>query len=424
MNENANTAKKKMPLLTKILIGFVLGILAGIILGERILVVKPVGDLFLRLLRMLVVPLVFSSLVVGVASMQDIKKMGRIGIRTLVIFLITTAIAIVIGLFLANLIQPGVGTDLSFGGLIAQDVTPPSLSDTLLNIVPINPVESLANAQMLQIIAFALFLGIALVYIGELGKPLLNVINSLAEAMYKLTEIVMKFAPFGVFSLISAVVGAQGMQVLLPLLKLTITVYLGCIIHIILVNGLLTVGVFGKANPIKFFKGFAPAMIFSFVTASSAGTLPVSMKNAQENLGIPKEISSFVQPLGATINMDGTALYQGICAVFVAQIVGIDLTITQQLTVLLTALLASIGTAGVPGSGLIMLTMVLTSIGLPAEAIGLVAGIDRILDAARCVPNVTGDAATALVNAHIEGELDREVFNSTGKINKAKASVD
>lgn len=282
----------------------------------------------------------------------------------------------------------------------------PSIIETLLNIVPSNPIKAMVDVNMLQIIVFALFLGIAITLIGDKGKPVLNFFESLAEVSYKIVALIMSYAPIGVFGLIVPVVAANGPAVLLPLLKVIITVYIGVALHAVLVYSSL-VYIFAKMNPLKFFKGASPAMVVAFTTSSSSGTLPVTMESVEKNLGVPKTISSFVLPLGATINMDGTALYQGVCALFIAQVFGIHLTLAQQMVIILTATLASIGTAGVPGAGLIMLTMVLQSVGLPLEGIALIAGIDRVLDMARTCINVTGDMAGAVVVAASEGELQK-----------------
>ena len=403
--------KKKLSLMAKILIGFALGIVAGLVFSEQILWVKPIGDLFIRGLRMMVVPLIFSSLVVGVASLNDINKMGRIGGRTILLVLITTACSTCIGMFLAITMQPGAGMEAPAAMPGAVKVASTSFATTLVNMVPINPIESMAQGSVLQVIVFAVILGIAIVIAGDRAKPLYNMLEGLAEAMYKVVDIVFIIAPYGVFALIACVVGTHGSAVLFPMLKLIVCVYLGCIITLIFINGLFTVGLLGKCNVWTFFKHFAPAMLFSFVTASSAATLPVSMRCAQQGMGVSKRVSSFVQPLGATINMNGTSLYQGICAIFVAQMMGLDLTLMELGIIVFTAVLAAVGTAGVPGAGLVMLTMVLTSIGLPVESVAIVAGVDRLLDAARCVPNVTGDAAMALAIARGEGELDKDVFD-------------
>ena len=398
---------KKLSLATRIFIGLVLGVLTGLLLQSSPEVattyIKPLGNLFLNLIKMIIVPLVLSSLVVGSASTGDVGKLGRIGIKTLIYYLVTTALAVILGLFLANLINPGHGLSIPLDST-AEAREAPSIVETLLNIVPTNPIQAMAEANMLQIIFFALFLGIGITLVGDKAKPLLSFFDSLAEVSYKIVAIIMAFAPIGVFGLIAPVVAEHGASALLPLLKVIIAVYIACFLHVALVYS-TAVYFSAKMSPVTFFKGAAPAMMVAFTTSSSSGTLPITMKCAEENLGVPKSISSFVLPLGATINMDGTALYQGVCALFVAQVYGIELSIAQQLTVVLTATLASIGTAGVPGSGLIMLTMVLQSIGLPLEGMVLVGGIDRILDMARTCINITGDMAGAIIVSATEGEL-------------------
>ena len=403
--------KKRMPILLQIAIGFALGIAAGLVFGQSILIIKPFGDLFIRLLRMLVVPLVFSTLTVGMVSIGDIRKMGRIGARFLILMCFTTVLSTAIGLGLALTLKPGVGVSLELPAVSEVNIQTPSILVTILEMVPLNPVEALAKASMLQIIVFAVLLGLSMITIGKKAQPFHDMLNSLADIMYKMTDIVILYAPYGVFALISSVVGAQGAQVLLPMLKLIVTVFLGSVITVVFVNCGLTVAVLAKMNPWKFFKYYSPAALFQFVGASSSATLPISLMCTQEKMGVSKRISTFVQSLGATVNMNGTSLYQGICTVFVAQLMGIHLTIAQLLTVVLTALLAAIGTAGVPGAGLVMLTMVLTSIGLPVEAIALIAGVDRILDSMRGVPNVVGDAAMALAIAKWEGEVDMEIWD-------------
>jgi len=275
--------------------------------------------------------------------------------------------------------------------------------DTILEMVPTNPFVSFQEMNMLQIIVFALFFGLGITLIGKAAQPAYDFINAVAEIMYKLVGIIMEFAPFGVFGLIAQTVGAHGVDVLLPLFKVILAVYLGCILHALAVySG--SVALFSPISPLRFFRTMMPATLVAFSSCSSSGTLPVTMKAAEE-LGVSKSVSSFVLPLGATVNMDGTALYQGVCALFIAQAYGLELSLAQQLTIVLTATLASIGTAGVPGAGLVMLTMVLTSVNLPLEGLALVAGIDRILDMARTAINVTGDGAAAVVVAATEGEL-------------------
>lgn len=411
---------KKMQLTTKIFIGLALGIVVGIILQPNPEVannyIKPFGTLFLNLIKLVIVPLVFSSLVVGACSMDDVRKLGRIGGKTVAYYMLTTAFAVTIGLILANVTNVGGGFSIPVDAKV-EIAEAPNVVDTLLNIIPSNPLKALVDGNMLQIIAFALIIGAGIIGIGEKGKNLQSFFDSFAEVMYKIIAVIMNFAPIGVFALIVPVVAVNGPSVLLPLLKLIIVVYAACALHAILTYS-LTVWGFGKVTPLQFFKGVAPAMVFAYTTASSSATLPINMKRCQENLGVPKSICSFTLPLGATINMDGTAIYQGVCAFFIAQIYGLELTLSAQLTIILTATLASIGTAGVPGAGMIMLGMVLQSVGLPIEGIAIIAGVDRILDMMRTMINITGDAACSVIVAATEGELDRSVYEKSASVSK------
>lgn len=399
---------RKIGLLTQILIAFVLAIIVGVIVGPSIEVVKPLGDLFLRLIKFIIVPLVLASLVIGIAGTGDIKRIGRMGGITFAYYLITTAIAVLIGLILANIFKPGSGLNLTISEEAAEPKEVPGAIDTLLNIIPTNPIQSLVDANMLQIIFFALFLGVAIALVGDRAKPVYDFFDGLAEIMYKITHIVMKVAPIGIFGLIAPVVGQYGASVLLPLIKLILVVYIGCILHALIVYS-SSVKFLANYSPVKFFKGILPASLVAFSSSSSSATLPITIQNTEENLGVSKKVSSFVLPLGATINMDGTALYQGVCVLFIAQFLGVDLSFTQQLIIVLTATLASIGTAGVPGAGLIMLTMVITAVGLPLEALALVAGVDRVLDMIRTSINVTGDASAAVV---VQAFEDKQGANS------------
>ncbi|MCL1059953.1 dicarboxylate/amino acid:cation symporter [Shewanella gelidimarina] len=400
-----------VPLWLQILIGMLLGILTGVGFGEQATVLKPIGTLFVNTIKMLIVPLVFCSLIVGVTSMQDTAKMGRIGFKSFAFYLGTTSIAIAVGLAVGHFLQPGKGLGMVAGPSDTVVKATPSVMETLINIVPTNPIAALASGQILQVIVFAVALGVALVLIGDHGKPAIKVFESLAEAMYKLTDMVMKLAPYGVFGLMAWVAGEYGVGMLMPLIKVIVAVYIGCFLHIVGFYSIVLI-VFAKLNPLQFFKGIRNAIAVAFTTSSSAGTLPVSMKCANEYLGVNKKISSFVLPLGTTINMDGTALYQGVTALFVAQAFGIDLSWVDYITIILTATLASIGTAGVPGAGLVMLTLVLTTVGLPLEGVALIAGIDRILDMARTVVNVSGDLVATTVIAKSEGELNIEHYNA------------
>lgn len=400
-----------MPLIWKIGIGFIVGIILGFLIGPiagnpfiadyLLPLLNLVGQIFLALLKMLIVPLVFASIVTGAASIGDTKALGRIGVKTIALYLATTVVAIVIGLVLGNALQPGLG--LSIAGVQGEAKAGASMMEVILGIFPSNPLKALVDGVMLQVIVFALFLGVAASLIGEKGQAFLRFNESLAEVMYKVTAFVMKFAPYGVFALIAVTAAKYGPALIGPFAKVILAVYVGCALQAIFVySGLITVAV--RRSPMWFFRGVREAMLGAFVTRSSSGVLAISMRNAQENLGVSEKISSFVLPLGATVNMDGTALYQGVCALFVAQAFGIHLSIGAQIGILITATLASIGTAGVPGAGLIMLSMVLTSAGLPIEGIGLVAGIDAVLDMARTCINVTGDLCVSAVVATSEGE--------------------
>ncbi|MGI9334754.1 MAG: dicarboxylate/amino acid:cation symporter [Gammaproteobacteria bacterium] len=402
----------RLVLWQKIIIGLVAGLIVGSLVGEDIATtwLKPVGTLFINLIKMLIVPLIFSSLVVGLCSMDDIKRMGRIGAKTFAIYLCTTAVAITIGLAIGTVLQPGAGVEL--GGAVAMEAKEvPSFVDTLIDIVPKNPAAAFNAGNVLQIIFFALMLGIAINMAGEKGKPLARFFESFAEVMYRLTDIVIAFAPIGVFGLMAWVAGKFGPDVLLPLGKIIAGVYVGAIVHSVVILG-GSILVFAKLSPVRFFKGITSAQAVAFTTTSSSGTLPVTLECVQRNLGVSRPVSSFVLPLGATINMDGTALYQGVAALFIAQAYGVDLSTGAYITIILTSTLASIGSAGVPGAGLIMLTLVLTSVGLPLEGIALIAGIDRILDMARTTVNVTGDAMVSVLISKGEGDLDLETYNT------------
>ena len=413
----------RLQIYTKIFIGLLAGVLFGILanlLGFSDFVsdyIKPVGTGFIRLISMIVVPLVFASLLVGTASLNDIRKLGRIGGKTLIYYLCTTVIAIAIGLFLANVFKPGIGISEETqerlldsraddtGKAIETALKRISIRDTLLGIIPKNPVKAFTEGNMLQIIFFAIMLGIALTLIpNQRAGPVINFFQALNDAIIQIVHIIMKLAPYGVFALIATVVSDFGLGILFALIKYALVVIGGLILHSVLVYG-SAIRMFSKLRVMDFFKGMRPAMLIAFSSSSSSATLPVTMECAEQNLGVPNEVCSFGLPLGATINMDGTALYQGVSVVFIAQVFGMDLTIGQQLTVVLTATLASIGTAGAPGVGMIMLAMVLTSIGIPLEGIALVLGPERIVDMCRTAVNITGDAACAVVVASSEGQL-------------------
>ncbi|HSP21635.1 MAG TPA: dicarboxylate/amino acid:cation symporter [Planococcus sp. (in: firmicutes)] len=404
---------KKKSLTFKVIAGLILGAITGLLINLlapdafnnfNTYLFVPLGQIFLSLISMLVVPLVFFSIILGTSGLGDPAKLGRIGFKTITYFLVTTTIAIVIGLGLAAVVQPGLAGDFDLEAAEFDSAEAPSVAETLLNIIPKNPLEALTNGNMLQIIVFAVFIGLALTALGERTRGIVNLVEQGNDIMMYLVGIVMKFAPYGTFGLIATAIGSQGLSAIKAMSAYMAVVVAALFIHAAFTYG-GTIWLLAKKNPIWFFKKFAPAMSVAFSTSSSTATLPVSMDVAQKHLGVPKSISSFVQPLGATINMDGTAIMQGVATMFIAQAYGVDLTMAQLATVVLTAVLASIGTAGVPGVGLIMLAMVLGSVGLPVAGIGLVLGIDRLLDMTRTAINISGDAACAVYVT--ETEKDR-----------------
>lgn len=390
-----------MNLSVKILISLVLSVVVGLMAGVDGLPfikwwIAPVGTIFINLIKMVIVPIVFTSLVVGMTSLGDLKKLGRIGIKTIFIYLFTTAIAIVIGFIVAGIIHPGIGLEMTAGDAVKVKEAP-SIMQVLVAMVPTNPVASMAKADILPIIIFALFVGVGILQVGgKKSQLLIDWFDAAAEVSYKIINMVMQFAPIGVFCLLLPVVAENGPKVLLPLLSVIACMALGSVIHAVAVYSSMA-RIWGNTSPLKFFRGMSEAILIAFTTCSSAATLPINMKNCQEKLGCSRDITSFVLPLGATINMDGTAIYIGVCSLFIANVYGIDLTMAQMGMIILTGTLASIGTAGVPGAGLIMLSMVLLSVGLPMEGLALVAGIDRILDMFRTTVNITGDAAVTCV---------------------------
>lgn len=401
---------KKMNLAVQILIALVLGAIVGIILNitspslfEKLdgLLFSPLGTIFLNLIKMLIVPLVFFSIAVGVANIGDPKKLGRIGAKTMIFFLTTTAIAIIVGISLALVFKPGEVGSFNTEGLSYEATEAPPASETLLGIIPANPIEAMASGSMLQIIFFALFIGLGLSFLGEKTTTVQRFFEQANELMMFLVTLVMKVAPFGTFGLIASAVGSQGFSALKAMLLYMVVVLLALAVHFFIVYG-GALKFMAKQNPLKVWKTYIPALTVAFSTSSSSATLPVGMNIAQKQLGVPKSISSFVQPLGATINMDGTAIMQGVATIFIAQVFGIDLTIPQMAMVVLTAVLASIGTAAVPGAGLIMLAMVLESVGLPVEGIALIIGVDRLLDMTRTMANSMGDLTCALYVAESE----------------------
>ena len=403
--------KKKMGLGLKILLGMVLGIVVGAILWAILGVdkaneiatayIKPFGDIFVNLLKYIVVPLVLLSIMDGVISMGDIGKVGKIGWKTVVYFLCTTSIACVIGLVVANLFK-GSFRVLEMAEDAAYEAKTANIVDTIKGIFPSNFIDPLLQSSMLQIIVISLFFGCGILVAGEKGKPAANVVMSFNEVTQKVMSFILAVSPIGVFCLMTWVVSNQGPKILGDLGLVLLAAYIGYIIHVVLVYT-LSVKVFAKMSPLKFFKGVLPAAIFAFTSTSSVASLPVS-KECCDEMGVENDISSFVLPLGATINMDGTAIYQAVCAVFIACCYGVQLTLGDMAMIVLTATLASVGTAGVSGAGMIMLAMVLTQVGLPVEGIAIIAGVDKIFDMGRTTLNITGDATCALFISRLERE--------------------
>lgn len=416
--------QKPIGLSTKIFIALIVGALLGVaihyyappgyvrdtIIIEGLLYI--VGQGFIRFMQMLVVPLVFCSLICGSMSIGDTKTLGKVGIKTLFFYLFTTAVAIITAIGIAYLINPGIGLNMDEvqAAEVTTTATDTSFVDTLLNIIPKNPISSLTNGDMLPIIVFALFVGMILAKLGSRAQTVANFFLGFNDVMMEMTTAIMKLAPIGVFCLIARTFANLGFSAFRPMLKYMGSVTIALFIQCFLIYQLLLFA-FTRLSPIRFIKKFAPVMGFAFSTATSNATIPMSIETLHERIGVSKQISSFTIPLGATVNMDGTSIMQGVAVVFIAQAYGINLTPADLATVVMTATLASIGTAGVPSVGLVTLSMVLTSVGLPIEGIALIMGIDRILDMMRTAVNITGDAVCTTIIADQEKVLDRTTFN-------------
>jgi len=405
----------------RILIGLAAGAISGLLLrqlaqGHPITdflvggVFDVGGKIFLSSLQLLVVPLILVSLTCGTAALDDVTKLGRIGGKTLGLYLLTTAIAISLAVAAALLIEPGVGFDLTSAATGAALAEAPSFSQTLIDILPTNPFEALAEGRTLQVIVFAILLGVAMTLSGEAAAPLLRLFESANAVVMKLVFILMEIAPYGVFCLIAKVASEQGFEAFGRLAWYFVCVLLVLFVHAFFVYPMLLV--FSGLSPLSFFRKFRAPMSVAFSTASSNATLPVNLRTTEEKLGVHSSVASFTIPLGATVNMDGTAIMQGVATVFIAQVYGVEIGAGGFLTIVVTATLASIGTAGVPGVGIVMLAMVLRQMDPPVEGIGLILGVDRLLDMSRTVVNITGDAIVSCVVAKSEGKLDLEVYRS------------
>lgn len=422
--------KKKIGLTTKIFIALILGAIVGVIINATCInnpivskyivngLFYVVGQGFIRAMQMLVVPLVFCSIVCGAAAIGDTKTLGKVGVKTVLFYLFTTVAAVAVALSVANIINPGAGANLSKLEAIAKAASSttstttsnPSMEDTLLNIIPTNPISALASGDMLAIIFFALIIGLILAKLGDQVQLINNFFSQGNDIMMEMTMMVMSVAPVCVFCLIARTFSTLGFSVIFYMLKYVLAVLIALLLQCGIVYQTL-LKVLTGLSPIKFLKKFFPVQAFAFSTATSNATIPLSIDTLKEKMGVSKRISSFTIPLGATVNMDGTSIMQGVAVVFVAQAFGIHLSMVDYITVIATATLASIGTAGVPSVGLITLTMVFNSVGLPVAGISMIMGIDRILDMARTAVNITGDAVCTTIVAYQNGDVDKEVYN-------------
>jgi len=406
----------KIPLWQRVVGALVLGIAVGLFWGPGAESIKWIGDLFIRAIKMLIVPLIFFSLVSGIAALGDLKKLGNVGGKALLLFVTTAIISVSLGLTMGTIFQPGIGLDISLP--VGIDIPQPaatSPTDMILALIPENPVMSMAEGQILPLIIFAMLFGIALLMAGKDAAPIIRGVDAGSVVMQKMTMLVMELTPFGVFALMAWVAGTFGFEALLPLAKMVALNYAGCFIIILVVYPVILKTI-AKLPVIDFFRGIVDAQAVAFSTASSNAALPVTLRCVQRNLGVSKSVASFTVALGATINMNGTAMYLGLVALFGAQIYGIDLTWTSYLLIGLTATLGSVGAAGIPGSGLVMMSLVLSSIGVPLETIAFVAGINHIMDMMRTMTNVTGDATVAVAVGRMAGEIDVEEYISADDV--------
>ena len=408
--------KKQLALAWQVLIGLAAGILVGLLVGKEnadflYTWIHPLGNLiFMNLLKFIVVPIVLFSIAAGIISLKDVRKVGSIGGKTIVFYLCTTAVAVIIGLVVVNIFKgagafPPIDTNTdAILNYVKPDDPPHALTNLLTQIFPANSLAPMVNNAMLQVITISLLLGFGITFAGEKGLLAASIVESLNEVFMKIMSFIIKLSPYAVFCLIAPVIARNGADFLGPLALVILAAYIAYILHLVLVYSSL-VGVVGKMSPLKFFKGMLPAMLLAYSCASSVGTLPVTME-CTKKLGVKEEISNFTLPLGATINMDGTAIYQGVAAIFIAACFGMELTLMNMLAIVLTATLASIGTAGVPGAGMVMLAMVLLEIGVPVEGIAIIAGVDRIFDMGRTCLNITGDAACSVIINRMEGKKE------------------
>ena len=401
--------KSNMKLWHKVTFALIAGVIFGLIAKDKVIYVKPIGDIFIGLIKMVVVPLIYCSLVTGITSMNNKNSIGRIGIKSTIAFLTTTIFAISIGLIIGEVMKPGIGVTLSFNNDLAMNMkTEFDFLKFLINIVPHNAIGALATGETLQVVFFAIFTGITLNKMGDSGKRLIEIFHLLSQMVFKMIGMIMELSPYGAFALTALVIGTQGFDIVFSLGKLIIAVVIAMAFQYLIFGVLIKV--FAKISPMPFYKKSLEYQALAFSTSSSKATLPTTMKVCEEKLGISKSSTAFILPLGASINMDGMAIYLGMCAVFFAQCTGVVLSTSDYFMIILTATLGSIGAAGIPSGSIVMLPLVLSSVGLPIEGVAIIAGIDRILDMMRTTINITGDATVTLIIDKSEGTLNEELY--------------
>jgi Na+/H+-dicarboxylate symporter len=399
-----------MKLWQKVLIGMIAGICLGYFYGEQVAFLKPIGQLFINMIKMVVIPLIFFSILNGIASVSDARTFGRVGMKALIAYSSTTVFAVIIGLTFANIFEPGLGVHIDLSPESIASPHTSDLGDILMNIIPSNPFKAMTDANTIQVVFFAFFTGFALILIGDKGHEVRAFVASATQLVFKMIELVIRLTPYGVFAIMAWVVGHYGIDVVLSLgsFVLTVTAALGLQY---LVFGILIL-VFTGLNPLYFYRKMMETQAVAFATVSSKATLPIAMKELMQKLGVSKQSASFILPLGASMNMDGVAIYLGICAIFFAQIFGIDLSFQQYLIIIVTSTIGSIGAAGFPGGSMVMMGMVLTSVGIPLEGVSLILGVDRFLEMIRTLINITGDCAVTLMVDSWEGNLNKSVYYS------------
>lgn len=398
------------------MIGMLLGMATGFFMKEEATIFKPVGIIFINLLKMVVVPLIFFSILNGIASISDASTFGRVGAKALIIYTCTTIFAVIIGLSFANFFQPGIGIQLDiFSQVIPQNAQNKGLGDILLDIIPSNPIKAMAEGHTIQVVVFAFFTGFALILIGEKGQQVKDFVISATHLVFKMIELVIKLTPYGVFAIMACVIGEHGIGLIASLSKFVAVVFAALFMQYLVFGIMLSIV---RLSPIPFYRKMLETQSVALATVSSKATLPTAMKELRFKMGVSKQSSSFVLPLGASMNMDGVAIYLGICAVFFAQVLGIELNFQQYLIIILTSTIGSIGAAGFPGGSMVMMGMVLSSVGLPLEGISLILGVDRILEMFRTMINITGDCAVTVLVDKWEGTLNEKVYNNADEENE------